>query len=277
MVYLRNLIVKSHISIKNKRNQLAIQKAVLEKQNAELNEQEYLLEIKNKSLMESAQFQNKIISILSHDIRVPLISIRNILGSFRKNNTPAHEIIEYLPEIEENLSYLNTLFEDMISWSKEQKIENKNDKSHFNIRTLSQEICEAYSGSAKSKKIQIINNINPSKTILGNDRYIKVILRNLLSNAIKFTKPGGEICINMKHHENFEIIYVKDNGLGISEENLYKIRNGLEVNTRGTLNETGAGIGLYFCREFATKCGGKLEVESTMGQGSIFSFSIPAA
>lgn len=82
--YLRRIIEHSQQSIKDKRNRLAIQNEILEKLNRELTEQEYLLAIKHQSLTESTDFQKKIIAILSHDIRVPLVSIKNLLGAYSK-------------------------------------------------------------------------------------------------------------------------------------------------------------------------------------------------
>lgn len=163
----------------------------------------------------------------------------------------------------------------MLSWSKEQRIHPELQKKYLNLKSISQEICHSYVGTANSKKIKLHNKINESKLVYGNERYVKAILRNLISNAIKFTDTNGEVTIDSKRNDFFDIISVQDTGQGISEENLEKIRKGLEITTKGTLNETGTGLGLYFCRDFAIKSGGTLFVESKLGKGSIFSFTLP--
>ncbi len=275
--HLRHIIEHSHKSIRRKRNQLALQNELLEKQNKELIDQEHLLAIKNQSLIESADFQNKIIAILSHDIRVPLATIRTILKNFSTNQASDKLILKSLPEIEENINYLYGLFDDMMTWSKEQKITNETEKKQINLKELADEICYSYSGASTSKTIQIQNKIHPTKQVYANERYLRVILRNLISNAVKFTEKGGCICIDINMKNDYEIVSVENTGQGINKDDLHKIRQGLRLSNKGTLNETGTGIGLYFCREFAEKCGGELQIESEPGKGSVFSFSIPAA
>lgn len=275
--YLRHIIEYNHRSIRKKSNQLALQNELLEKQNRELIDQEHLLEIKNQSLIESADFQTKIMAILSHDIRVPLATIRTILRNFSNHHASDELILKSLPEIEENINYLYGLFDDMMTWSKEQKITNDSAKKQINLKELADEICYSYSGASTSKTIQIQNKIHPEKQVYVNERYLKVILRNLISNAVKFTEKGGSICIDIHKKNDYEIVSVENTGQGITKDDLQKIKQGLQLSKRGTLNETGTGIGLYFCREFAEKCGGELQIESEPGKGSMFSFSIPAA
>lgn len=179
------------------------------------------------------------------------------------------------PVFETNIHYLYDLFEDMLSWSKEQRSHPEVQKDYVCLKDVSDEICHAYAGAANAKKIKLHNQISESKIVIANERFVKVILRNLISNAIKFTNKDGDIFIYSKKNDLFDTISIKDNGEGISAENLNKILKGLEVTTKGTLDEAGTGLGLYFCRDFATKCGGKLLIESRPGKGSTFSFTLP--
>jgi len=108
---------------------------------------------------------------------------------------------------------------------------------------------------------------------------LTTIIRNLVSNAIKFTPSGGEIVISARQFEkepNFVYISVKDSGVGISEENqskLFKIDK--SFTTLGTHQERGTGLGLILVKEFVEKHGGKIWVESELGKGSVFSFTLP--
>ena len=105
---------------------------------------------------------------------------------------------------------------------------------------------------------------------------LKTLLRNLVSNAIKFTNHGGSININAE--ENFEnvTISVSDNGIGISSYNLAKLLDISQVlTTKGTAKETGTGLGLLLCKEFVEKHGGKIWIESEVGKGSDFKFTLP--
>ena len=107
---------------------------------------------------------------------------------------------------------------------------------------------------------------------------INTILRNLVSNAIKFTPSGGRVEVSAVKREGMLVISVTDTGVGIEPERIGRIfdLSAMET-TRGTSNEKGTGLGLILCKEFAEMHGGRIWVESVIGRGSVFTFSIPAA
>ena len=101
-------------------------------------------------------------------------------------------------------------------------------------------------------------------------------MRNLISNAIKFTRPAGQIVISAELKNAELIIAIRDNGVGIKKENIGKLfRIDVNHSALGTQNEKGTGLGLILCKEFIEKHGGKIWVESEVGKGSQFYFSIP--
>ena len=102
-------------------------------------------------------------------------------------------------------------------------------------------------------------------------------MRNLLSNAIKFTPYGGAVSVITHATENDVEIIIKDTGEGMDEEMLEKIKENTYYSTQGTAGEQGTGLGLMLCREFLVKNKGILHIESTKGEGSTFSFTLPAA
>jgi signal transduction histidine kinase len=102
-----------------------------------------------------------------------------------------------------------------------------------------------------------------------------LILRNLLSNAIKFTPNQGYIEIGVNEISSFVEIYVQDTGVGISKEAIQKISESNFYTTKGTSSESGTGLGLMLCKEFLQKNGGQMHIESELGKGSIFSFTLP--
>jgi signal transduction histidine kinase len=105
---------------------------------------------------------------------------------------------------------------------------------------------------------------------------LKIVLRNLVSNAIKFTDKNGAINISAEENSGNVIISVSDNGVGITPDNLAKLFDISEViTTKGTEKETGTGLGLLLCNEFVEKHGGKIWVESEVGKGSDFKFTLP--
>lgn len=105
---------------------------------------------------------------------------------------------------------------------------------------------------------------------------IDTVIRNLLNNAIKFTGEGKSIKISAKNIERYHRITVKDEGVGMSEEDQSKLFK-LEVKfkSRGTAGETGTGLGLVICKEFVEKNGGNIWCESEINKGTAFHFTVP--
>jgi len=105
---------------------------------------------------------------------------------------------------------------------------------------------------------------------------INLVLRNLLSNAIKFTPEEGTIFIEAREMHSHIEVYVQDTGMGISEEVIQKLMmEDIYYTTKGTDGEAGTGLGLMLCKEFLSKNGGRMHVQSEPGKGSIFSFTLP--
>jgi signal transduction histidine kinase len=104
------------------------------------------------------------------------------------------------------------------------------------------------------------------------------ILENLISNAIKFTATGGNITIDRILENDFVTIRVNDSGVGIDKDDLNSLfRIDATHTSKGTDGEEGTGLGLILCKELVGKCGGRIWVESELGVGSSFFFSLPRA
>ena len=114
--------------------------------------------------------------------------------------------------------------------------------------------------------------------VFGDENMISLIIRNLVSNAIKFSNPGDEIKVNADVVDGYITISIEDNGIGMSKEDLEKLfRIDVNTTTIGKSKEKGTGLGLILCKEFVEKNGGKIWVESELGKGSIFSFTLKKA
>nr|HPI20545.1 HAMP domain-containing sensor histidine kinase [Candidatus Kapabacteria bacterium]HPO63628.1 HAMP domain-containing sensor histidine kinase [Candidatus Kapabacteria bacterium] len=194
------------------------------------------------------------------------------------------EIIKMISMLYESSNRTFELLENLLQWSRIQtnRIEFNPDNSilFYNIEKCVNIVAPV----AQDKDITIYTNI--SKDIIANyDNYfVDTILRNLLTNAIKFTHKGGTIEVGAKkllsnglnQSENFIEIYIKDNGVGMSKDimdKLFKIDQ--NVTMPGTAKEKGTGIGLILSKEFVEKHGGRIWVESEIGMGSIFHFTLP--
>jgi signal transduction histidine kinase len=137
-------------------------------------------------------------------------------------------------------------------------------------------ILEILNPNANAKNITINYPAKDHINVFADNDMLKTVLRNLVSNAIKFTNNDGKININLEQTDSNVTISVSDNGIGITPENLAKLFNISEViTTLGTAKETGTGLGLLLCKEFVEKHGGKIWVESEVGIGSVFKFTLP--
>ena len=146
----------------------------------------------------------------------------------------------------------------------------------INISESLDEVLALVELSAQKKKITIENSILTEEIVFADKHVLSSVLRNLISNALKFTNQGGKIKLSAFQSDNFLTISVKDNGVGISEENieeLFKIDQG--YSTKGTEKESGTGLGLILCKELISQSNGKISVKSTLGKGSDFQFTLP--
>jgi len=137
-------------------------------------------------------------------------------------------------------------------------------------------ILEILNPNANAKNITINYSAADLLNVFADIDMLKTILRNLLSNAIKFTHNNGTININAEENSGNVTISVSDNGIGIAPDNLTKLFDISQIQTTtGTAEEKGTGLGLLLCKEFVEKHGGKIWVESEVGMGSNFKFTIP--
>jgi len=256
----------------------------LHKQNLEIEQQKKViaekarkLTVQTKELTELNNLKNKLFSIISHDLKMPMYALRNLFSNVQQQSLPAEELKEMIPDVVHDLNYTISLMENLLQWAKCQMQADI-------VRTESLDIAELIDGvvhllrpQAENKKIKIENQSTDSLYILGDRDMINLVLRNLLSNAIKFTPEAGRISVGCKEGGSFVEVYVKDTGAGMGRETIEKINQNNYYSTKGTASESGTGLGLMLCKEFLTKNGGHLHINSKPGEGSVFSFIMPRA
>jgi PAS domain S-box-containing protein len=217
-------------------------------------------------------------SILAHDLRNPFNSILGF-SELLMDGLRTYD----LDTIEKQIGIIHTisqktynLLEDLLMWAKSQS-----GKLDFNPRKIDfsktcQEIVDNIRTNALSKNISVNYLSTVEIPLSADENMLKIVIRNLLSNAIKFTNPGGHIDITTKQTASYLTVTISDNGVGIAPErvkNLFEISQ--RITTSGTANEKGTGLGLLLCKEFVEKHSGKIWVESVIGKGSHFKFTLP--
>lgn len=188
-----------------------------------------------------------------------------------KEGATQEELEEYISAMEVSIGEASTILEKL------SKFDNfLEDKMEYNLCGDINNLIIGLERKANLKKIEIINKINPNIDIETYKYKLNSILLNLISNAIKFTNKGGSIEV-LGENENGTIeISVKDNGVGLLEDQKNKLFDNIGISTKGTNNEEGTGFGLSICKAMAEKMGGDLRVESEgEGKGSTFILTLP--
>lgn len=222
------------------------------------------------------QLKDRIFSIMAHDLRGPLLNLTEVLKMISDDTISAEEFKFLSPTLTKDISYTTDLLENILHWSRSQLKGYSINKESFDLKALINSEINYHLKAAVSKKIEIVASVEDNLTAFADLLMIQIIIRNLLTNAIKFCHPECRIDISAANNDNGYIsLCIRDNGVGIAEENLKRIFNGENVSSRGTHNEKGTGIGLMVCWDFMERNGGNITIESKVNAGTIFNLSIP--
>jgi PAS domain S-box-containing protein len=225
--------------------------------------------------------KDRFISIISHDLRTPFSSILGFTDLLlTSEDLTEAEKKQYVGFIRESSQNMLLLVNSLLDWTRLQTGRIKFEPEKVNLKELADKSITSISGFALQKQIRVINKITNDVFVFIDGGLVMQAINNLLSNSLKFTESGGVISIDFKQAEipRFVEVCVKDTGIGIAEENLGKMFNvDAKFTSEGTHGEKGSGLGLSLVKEIIEKHGGKIWVESELGIGSEFKFTLPKA
>lgn len=234
---------------------------------------------KTEELQRTIAGRDKLYSVIAHDLRSSMGSIKMVLNMLILN-LPSEkigaEMYELLTMANQTTEDVFSLLDNLLKWTKSQIGKLNVVYQDVDLVEVTDGVIEIFSMVASLKKIRI-REMKPEKMMVNADiDMLKTVVRNLLSNAIKFSKENSEVLVKMEEVDGMAVVSVQDHGCGISEEGQKKLlHTDTHFSTFGTNNEEGSGLGLLLCKDFVVKNGGKLWFTSKEGEGSIFSFSIP--
>ena len=223
------------------------------------------------------QLKSAFLANMSHEIRTPLNAIVGFSSLISDPDIPQSEKVDFEGQIQRNSDYLLSLIEDIIDVSKIESNQLTVKYEEVDAIPLINQLVQTFNlVILPAKDVEVVANLHESKLIIYVDRVrLEQILRNLLSNAVKFTELGSIEVSCVKEH-GFFTFGVKDTGLGIHPEQqgiifdrFIKLDNNKQYLHRGT------GIGLFLSKQLVEMFGGKIWVESEVGKGSNFYFTIP--
>ena len=232
----------------------------------------------NSELNELNASKDKFFSIIAHDLKNPFNTIIGFSGILKEEIKSGDS-----SAVEESANLINTsaiqtlrLLENLLDWANSQTWKIMFSPVPIKLRELFNDEYTVLNDMAIVKNIQFLSSIPDNLTIRADRNMIKTILRNLISNAIKFTHKNGKVRVKAIVEDHHVEISVSDTGIGMTNETISKLfRIDADISTKGTENEKGTGLGLFLCKEFVEKHGGKIWVESESGKGSIFKIFLP--
>lgn len=233
------------------------------------------LKKQRNELEELNRIKDKMLTILAHDLRSPIASMKGMLYLMRENELSLSEIQEMAAELEVSVNENISMMDNLLAWARDQMSGLSLDIELVNPSHVVESVIENYEFQARHKGISLYNRVTSDLEVQADFNLLKLILRNLLSNSIKFSERGDSITI-AAHEEDGKVIFeVEDTGIGISEEKQEELFSVKGESRLGTQNEQGTGLGLQLCKEFVEKQNGEISLESSVGEGTTFKFSLP--
>lgn len=234
-----------------------------------------------EDLIKLNETKDKFLSIVSHDLRTPFSSILGFTDLLLNDDTLSEdEKRKYINYIRESSNSMLALINSLLDWNRLQSGRIKFEPTKLKLKPIVENCINSLSGAALRKNIRIDSTLSADIQVFADENLIAQVFNNLISNAIKFTNPGGGISIGVQPFESsrYIVLFVEDTGIGIKPEDVNKLFSvESKLSKDGTAGEKGSGLGLTIVNDIIQKHGGKIWVESELGKGSSFKFTLPIA
>ncbi|SHK13666.1 Signal transduction histidine kinase [Maribacter aquivivus] len=244
--------------------------------NKKLANQAEILNNNQESLTQINANQDRLFSIVGHDLRGPINSLNDILRLYLEDPEGKVYFEQFAPQLKEDLEQVQFTMDNLLHWGKTQM-----QGSSINVRSISVKyeldtILQLYRNEIKKKSIVINNQVAANHNVFADQQQFNIIFRNLINNAIKFTPNEGLITISTEIKDKNLVIQVTDTGVGMTEADIQKLFSNTENFSKyGTNLEKGTGLGLRLVKAMVIKNDGEIIVKSQPNQGSQFIIELP--
>mgnify|MGYP001818998422 CR=1 FL=1 len=248
------------------------------KTSLKLEEKNLVITKQNLKLDQVNKTKDRMMSIIAHDLRGTIgnqLTAVEVLNRIEGEQKLEIDRKRLLGNLKNSASYSLELLENLLHWSRLEESASNYHPEDLKLNTLISNCLSIYSETAKNKDLTFVKEIKETISCSADRIMMETIYRNLISNAIKFSNPGGTIIIGLGRTDGMVRFWVRDQGVGMSEEELKKVRENGGGSRRGTANEKGAGMGLTLVREFIKIHNGELSVTSSPNKGSTFEVVFP--
>ncbi|WP_295832455.1 tetratricopeptide repeat-containing sensor histidine kinase [uncultured Winogradskyella sp.] len=273
LVFVTALLIFSYL--KSSKNTTTTKE--LSKKNESLGQKNKSLVQKNIQLEEVNQVKDKLFSIVSHDLKDSVSSIKAFLDLLKDDGITKEEFNNLIPELSENANNASSLLFNLLNWSKSQMQNLQSKPELFNIQEVFQIKISLIEKKVNDKGIIVIDE-SRREFVYADKSMMEIVIQNLITNAVKFTGKGDVITVSNQDYNGKILICIEDTGIGISEENQKKLFNAKKnFTTNGTENEKGTGLGLTLSKDLVELNKGRIWLESTPNIGSKFFIELPKA
>jgi signal transduction histidine kinase len=236
--------------------------SLLQEKNIQINKQKDELQTLN-------QVKDRLFSVLSHDLRNPLVTLNGYL-SLADNTSLAPEKKEmYKQQTQQAVSQTSNMLDNLLVWANMQIRDTRPSITNINVEDCIDDAIGAAKAQATQKNIHIQKNITTTSAAADHN-IIEIALRNIITNAVKYSHANGHITVSSFRDDLHSFISVKDEGVGMSKERIDELLHNEAESTAGTKGEKGSGLGLFLVKELLQKINASLSIESEEGKGSNF-------
>jgi len=232
----------------------------------------------NNQLEEANQFKDKVLALVAHDLRAPLITLKGLTRkiNFLLQKDRIDDVFKLSNTIDNSTDSVTVLLDNIMNWALIQRGQFDIKPTSLELKLLVKEVIDIYKNTAEAKTITLLG-LEESLQAVGDKNALLTVLRNVLNNAIKYTNDGGEISFSGAIKGEEVWLEVKDTGIGMPAERIKNIFDfDRKKRLKGTKGEKGTGFGLMLCKELMTLNDGNILVESDLGKGSSFFVILPA-
>jgi PAS domain S-box-containing protein len=237
-----------------------------------------------KKLKESNLTKDQLFSLISHDLRSPfnsLLGFAEILTTEFESLTQ-RDIKEYINVINDSAKTLFGMTNNLLHYSRLQLNKFDFEPKQINLYDTVKNLTESLKLRIMKKDLLVKIEINDEYVVYADEEMLNILLENLIMNSIKYSNIGNivKVLAEKKYDSEQKLTHIKitiaDEGVGISEENLLKIKSGIMYSTLGTAKESGLGLGLLITEKFVAIHKGNLEIVSSEGEGTTIILTLPA-
>jgi two-component system sensor histidine kinase/response regulator len=257
--------------------------AVLGEKNTEITHQKHSLNEQTLKLNESNILKDRLISVLAHDLRAPLSTLRGVFDLLQDSTVSIEEVLEMIPSVLKKLEHTSDFLDTLLFWINSQVENYGKSAKAFCLKDIVIKEEQNLAEQAVAKGIKLAYNVPETIVPFADPDSVRIVIRNLVINALKFSRKDDMIEISailqdsLYCEEPYYLISVTDTGIGMSQERVKKLFNEKVNSSNGTGNESGTGMGLMFCKDLVEKSGGKIWVTSQECNGTQFFFTLPPA